>query len=178
MFPLKGQLTDSLTHRHSLWGPSEGQQLGKCKRHRGVRVRAEGTVTIAPLSDPPPGQSTGGHHLVCTEPFPRTANSEAALAGEIYLLHALSPWGPAPPSPQIAPSELLATQPVPPCAFSGLHIYWQGAAFSSCSWHTAHTFQGRLLVAGHWSQPESQCLLGSSWGFAGLRRSVTGLAVI
>lgn len=53
----------------------------------GCLVRAKGTAAIVPSSSPPRGQSADWPHSACSEPSPRMANSEAALAGVIHQPH-------------------------------------------------------------------------------------------
>lgn len=53
----------------------------------GCPVRAKGTAAIVPSSSPPWGQSADWPHSACSEPSPRMANSEAALAGVIHQPH-------------------------------------------------------------------------------------------
>lgn len=117
----------------------------------------------------PPLQSADRPYLACVEPSPCTADSESALAGRIGLPHPVSPCDLAAPYPQVAHGRPLPRQPVPPCAFLGLSSLGQEAALSLHDPYAACTFQGRLLVEGHWCQHELQCHLGGSLGSAGLQ---------
>lgn len=175
---LKGLCIDSPVDTHSGlwwwisgWGSTRDIQGGTDLHCAGARTA--GTVAIALLSAPLPCSSQTGTSSLC--PPCHMVNSESVLAGEIFPLHPVFPWDPAPPSQQIThlgPEP--GSQPHPLASLCHILI----GRSSSRGPHMHHTFLRRLLMASQGCWLKLQCLLGLPWGSEGLRRAVAGFAMI
>lgn len=116
--PLEGpvwKLTQSLTITLGSgrgWSASRayGEGLGCLVPEQGLK----GQLPLLLLPGPSLGRSADMLYLACVELSPCIADSDGVLAGEIHLLHFLSPQNTTLPKSQIAHGWPVARETVPP----------------------------------------------------------------
>lgn len=113
----------------------------------GTGARARGTVVFVPLLGIPLWQSTDRRHFACVNHPPTWPVLQLNWPGEISPSTPMSPWDPAPPSPQTAPGGSFSSSwPLPIPSLGCTVIAGNVPSLATCA------FEGRHLVASHWCQ--------------------------